>query len=1525
MIQKGGVCVADFNNDIVTLFELVGKITINARDAIKDIISVEKKANDASDSITKRFENLERDISNINLNPEVDTNEAAKELERFKRECTELMKEIEADATITVDSDQAMKDLKRLRGQLDRLQVKVENGDFSDQTGAQLQQKRVLDTIDRLSKNLKKSVDAEGKSTRLETKILDKIGQNVQKLVSSVTNIQNVGEISQETSYGLTNEALPNQSAVNGNPPQNGPPNQNGQDDESSDSSNDSNQDSNNESKGIGAAELASILALMESSRGKRRYGRAYDVDRSERMQMAYQRKMLEYASRLSPQNLLPRITARLDMSRTMIPYFNEASNMLQARAAFGMMESGVTNARKRLAQLGFGRTKQEIKAIEAQMHQLANTRLDNLKDQIRLTEKALKDMRSAANADEFADEIKKAEEALKHYNAEVKKVQVAQKVAQVNGYQVGKFGGKQVIYKGYSNVLEKLGGKIVATANRDIAYALNKAYNSMDKSAIKIVGDQGTKALNKAKVGQLATAFQTLGMQMQMAVPIVGMLTAGIVALGKTADEAASQFEARTLINDKRMRVQKRDITDVSVATGADSQEVSETMSTLYNEMGLRGTDLKQATEYGHQFAKVWGVDAVEAVDKVKKISKQLHISEAQAQNIMTLALTKYNGDIEQATKDVLAHGKAWEDTSKTNMGAYQKMTEGSMSAFDKLARATRQAGAALIEIWSAMEPLVTKIADKVYDISKAFTEWMREHPNAAKWIGYLAAITAGLTALSVVLLPLMGFLLMNRSLFQALAQGLGLMGKGIAVVNPQAKMMLDNMKMMKNGLLGMPRLMRSFVPGLFALFRGLPGMIASTVFQFIKLNPILSTIAALALLISKNFDKFKPSLESIWNSLKRIGKAFLDAFGGEGQSSAEQFNDILKKISDIAAKILVPALETLAKILKIVANLMEGGGANVVATGLKFAFFAAIIGKVVQSLGRLSKGFSKAKSGVTGLLASMAKFNAFKLKSKKAKMTGSTTLNASTQSVAQNIGEQVGNNQVLRTKGSIIVNGSPVHVNGNIKGPSVGTLDGGRAKNISKNAKSKKIVIPSVDLNSSVKSVEKSGVFSKITRIFKKKGPSIIKSFGKVMLKAIPRAFAMLTGPIGTAVMLAFDIAPFLFKNKGKIINALLKYGKWGIKGFKAGLSTISSITGTVVGWFNKYLVKPIASFLGIASPSKLFAKFGRWIIQGLVNGMRKALGSIASVLKSIGKSFIHFGKQIYKIVSSYFLRIYKRISSLMSSIRKRISSILATIRKLFSSVLRQIWKTVSSIFKGIYNTIRGWINRARSFISGALSKIGRSFSNVFRIIYRNVKSAMSSIYARIKGTFNSISSFFGRVAKKSWKWGSEIVSGIINGITDGIGYLWDAAERAAHTLTRAFKKTLGIASPSKVFRVLTRWVSKGASLGVKDGLPDIKKASTDMANTLQDNFNPELAVNDVAGYLFNRGRATATPLAKMAGNSNATNNMTTNSNISKGGVIIQKLVLQVQKLQSEQDFNNMYEHFVGKMDREVRRRKR
>lgn len=1504
------------NNDILELFELVGSVTIDLAKSVKELNFIDKKANDVSNSMADKFKKMAETIKNIDISPEMDVDKASRELEQFKKEYRDVLKDLKETASVDIDTNAAIKDMNRLYGQAERLQKKIKEGNLTGKNSAVSQKERTMETAKKIEETIQMAGTGDtksqvnGKSNTIGGRFLnalDRLADSIDSLKDKINVFdKKIGTLSKHLlAAEVMSDGLSPQTTPNGDASSNSPP--------------------------------AAIDDFKLSLGSKQRRIPTYDLDRSQAMMESYQRKMLSYAMKLNPAYILKRANQKLDFSNSVWDFFVNSKNMKQIQATFGIIESGITNARKQLSQLGFGRTKQEIKAIEGQMQTMANARLDNLRDQIKLTEKALKEMKKSANADQYVDDIKKMEDALKTYKDELENANPAQVIAKANGYKAGTAWGKNVIYKEYSNVLEKLGGKIVATANRDIAYALNKAYNSIDKSAIKIVGDQGTKALNKAKVGQLATAFQTLGMQIQMVAPIVGMLTAGIVALGKTADEAASQFEARTLMSDQKMGVQKRDIIDVSVATGADQQNVSETMSTLYNEMGLRGADLKQATEYGHQFAKVWGIDAVDAVDKVKKISKQLHVSEAQARNIMTLALTKYNGDIKQATRDVLAHGKAWEDTSKTNMGAYQKMTEGSMSAFDKLARATRQAGAALTEIWIAMEPLVKKIADKVYEISKAFTEWMREHPNAAKWVGYLAAITAGLTALSVVLLPLMGFLLMNRNLFQALAQGFGLMGKGIAVVNPQAKMMLDNMKMMKNGLLGMPRLMRSFVPGLFALFRGLPGMIASTVFQFIKLNPILSTVAALALLISKNFDKYKPTLESIWNSLKRIGKAFLDAFGGEGQSSAKQFNNILKKLSDVAAKVLVPALKALASILEVVANLMEGGGANVVATGLKFAFFATIIGKVVQSLSRLAKGFGTAKAGVFGLLASMAKFNAFKLKNKNVKATSRASLEASMSSVAGNIG----NNDVVHAKGSVIVNGSPVYINGNVSGANVGTLDGRRAKNISKNARSKKIVIPNLDLSSSVKSIEKSGIFSKITNLFKKKGPGIIKVFGKVLLKAIPRAFAMLTGPIGTAVMIAFDILPILLKNKGKIVSAFTKFGKWSISGLKRGLSTISSIARTIVGWLNKYLVQPVKSFLGIASPSKLFAKFGRWIIQGLVNGIRNSLGRIKSVLNNIKNKFSNFGKQVYKIVSTYFQQIFKRISSAMSSIRKKVSSILATIRKSFSSVLHQILKTVSTIFQRIYNTIRSLINRVRNFISSSLSKIRRNFSSAFNSMYSKIKNTMSNIYAKIKGTFNSIGSFFGRLSRRAWGWGSNVAEGIADGITSRIKNAVDAIKKLGHKIASAFTKYMDIHSPSKLMYKIAQWIPKGVTNAIVDGTADVGKAAKGMGKKVEDDFDPNpsnpefpndnpksggfgsMSVSEIIGSVVSAAVPTRNydPVAALAGMSSNT----TNNNFNNRHTSVDTININVKKLQTDEEIDNVYRKVVGKMDKEVRRRKR
>lgn len=1017
-------------NDILTLFELVGVIGVDVREAIKSITQVQDAAKDATDGIDKRFKDLQRDLSTIDLSADVDVDEALKEIERFKQETKDLMKEIEADATIAVDSDQALRDLQRLKGQIERMEIKVETGDFHGDTSASRQQQRVIETMENITRNVRSTTTTSNTNDVRQTELIQRIARNIESVISGSESISTNATVEQTISSS---------SATGG--------------------ASGSNSSATSESGGgISAGEIAAaVLAERALDGNGGNYGRynrdTYNLDRSLAYQQAYQRKMLAYAQKLTANQVLPRVTQSLNMGTQAAPYFKDAKNAMQMQTAFGMIEGGVTGARSRLSQIGFGRTKTELKAVEGQLHMIANTRMDNLKDQIKLTEKALKEMNAAANKHEFANEIKEATEAMKKYKAEVESLKVAQKAAETEGFKTTKFAGKEVMYKEYKTTAEKIGGMMAQTVTRSIGKSMNETYNKLDQAGIDIVGDQGTKAENKAKITQLAGQMQMLGTTMMTVAPILGILAAGITMVGKSADEAASNLQRTQLLTDEETAKYREAMQRTSVATNSDLKDVSEVYQKLISEgyAGRYSTPLvERKAETGLNFEKAMGVDAMEAIKAVDKIKKKLGVNEDEAKNILASALKEYDGNLKKAEKEVLKHKKHWRDVKDNQidgMEAYEKMTKGSETLWEKMAKAARAWGAALDAIWVQLKDVLGPILDKLQEIGLAAAEWLNQHPNVAKWIGIIAMLTAGFAALSAILLPVMSFLLMNRNVFQAIGQGLALMGKGTAIVNPQAKMLLDSMTRLRNGLLGMPRLIGALGPAFAGMLKGGPMALGNLVGTFIRLNPLLTLFGAIALLVFKNIDKYRPALDSIKESFERIIKAIAKAFGGDATTTTSAFNSIIQKLADVAATVLVPAFEAFAWVLEKVADWMENGGAEITVFIGKWFILATAIGGVLKGIGGLKGIFKVLFSPITKLIGMLTALKKLWPKGKlkaEVKTTGKvvpTTANTRDSVGNARIGTQNASIAKQNIKaGSVHVTGSPVYVNGKIAGVSSG-----------------------------------------------------------------------------------------------------------------------------------------------------------------------------------------------------------------------------------------------------------------------------------------------------------------------------------------------------------------------------------------------------------------------------------------------------------------------------------------------------
>jgi phage-related protein len=1173
----------------------------------------------------------------------------------------------------------------------------------------------------------------------------------------------------------------------------------------------------------------AATLASAAGTAGPGGLGRGvsrnqgYDLDQVFREQLRMNQMMLRYAERMNPVNSVGRARMRMDVGSNALSQLPIAETQLQLQALFGMAEAGMQNARQQLVQIGFGKTKAEVKALEAQLHSMANIRMDTLKDNIKLTEKALKDMKSSANADELVDEIARAESSLAKFRDELKNNPPVVDIARVNGMNAEEIFGKDVLVKPFKTQIEKVGGMLDGFFNKDVAKLMNTAYTTIDNAAKAIVGAQTSKAEEKAKIMQLQTAYQNLGMRINTFVtPAVAGLAAAFALVGKNGEDAASVFGAQTLTATEDMGEFKDMMTDVGVATGASGQEVGELFSVLHNQMGKTKETIAESAEMGLRFKDVWkDIDAVEAISAVDGIAEELGVSTKQAQDIMALALKKHQGNIQSATKDVMAHGDAWKDASKKGSegaDAYETMVnamdEGAIARF---MTAFRQMGAALLELWQQLEPTLTKIAKAITAAAEATTEWLRENPGMAKFAAHVLAIGAAVTVLVGALAPVAGFLLLHRNLFQGLAQAMTAAGRGgTAVLNPAVRMVIDSMTMMKNAVMGLPRILAGVFPAMAAMLRTLPAALGGAILNFVKMNPLLAAFGALTWVVQKNWERFQPIFERIWDSLKRIGEAIFGAFAGPGGDAADGFGNLLDKIAKIAGDILVPVLEVVAKMVEALAVVMENGGGKIVAIVGAIWLFGGALGKMLPFL-------SGAGGALTGFF----------------------------------------------------------------------------------------------------------GIFAAI-------GPKIMKfvSFIKKIGPAIRIAALAMTGPWGIAIAAIAGGALLIYKNWSKIKDFFekldfKKIGKALAEGLMLGLQILANWSPAGLIW--QFVVKPIMKALGINSPSKLFMKFGRWLIEGLVIGIKKGFQLLSGIFeplaglfrrvftrltsitrsaaRGISRAFLNALRGLSKIASSALngvSRVFSRVwgtirrvtRSTWSGIRNFLRSVWGSIRRVATSTFNAIrravtnaWNSIRRVTRSVWNSIRNFIRTVtrsirniivnafnaikkkvtdilnalkkfiiavwtaiRNFIRNAVNTIKRIITQAFNAIKRTIISVLNSVKTSIRNAFNYIISrarsfaktfksvlkgmwnSLKNLAKDAWSWGKDIISGLIGGISSMMGKLASTVSGVASTVKSGVKDALGIRSPSRVMKGFGRNVGEGLIIGIDSMVKKVGKASNRLSDAIK-----------------------------------------------------------------------------------------
>ena len=324
--------------------------------------------------------------------------------------------------------------------------------------------------------------------------------------------------------------------------------------------------------------------------------------------------------------------------------------------------------------------------------------------------------------------------------------------------------------------------------------------------------------------------------------------------------------------------------------------------------------------------------------------------------------------------------------------------------------------------------------------------------------------------------------------------------------------------------------------------------------------------------------------------------------------------------------------------------------------------------------------------------------------------------------------------------------------------------------------------------------------------------------------LIVALAAALPQIIGALWTAigqifVMLGQKVLGFFAPVKTAISNA------WQAMGNVPGLAQMKTMIENVWGAIKSHISTVISAIKNVVST----------VWNSIKNVISTVLASIKNVISTAWNAIKTIISSVMKLISSVLKGdwngVKSAISSILNAIKSVIQSVWNAIKSIISSVLNGIKSVVSSIWNGIKSVISSAVNSVKTIISSVWNGIKNTISSVLSGIKNTVKNGFNDVK---NNAVNILKSIPGKIKNV----GLDIVKGIGNGITNGLGWIKDKITSFVGNVTSFIKKLFGIKSPSTVMRdEVGRYLAEGVAVGISENADKAESESEKLAKNILD----------------------------------------------------------------------------------------
>lgn len=316
--------------------------------------------------------------------------------------------------------------------------------------------------------------------------------------------------------------------------------------------------------------------------------------------------------------------------------------------------------------------------------------------------------------------------------------------------------------------------------------------------------------------------------------------------------------------------------------------------------------------------------------------------------------------------------------------------------------------------------------------------------------------------------------------------------------------------------------------------------------------------------------------------------------------------------------------------------------------------------------------------------------------------------------------------------------------------------------------------------DLNSVIKKIDVKGFFNKGKEVAKNLCLGINGFISTFDWKQLGTKIS--DAVLGALDLLLVTITTLDWKSIGKAIGDALLYFDWlglaakivevffsGLSGFgdlfiglldsiieaiqdpkfldqilQGGINIVLSLVkgiGSVFSKIGEIFMKIIDLFLalfGIHSPSTVFEEFGRFIIEGLINGIKGLLDSVTQLFQFLLDSIKNiwsgtaswFNSTVIQPLISFFTNIWSVLVNGAQNAWNGIKNVFSTVASFFQNTFSNAWSKVKSVFSTGGKIFDGIKEGIVSAFTNVVNSIIRGINKVVSVPFNGINNALKKI---------------------------------------------------------------------------------------------------------------------------------------------------------------------------------------------------